>query len=180
MIDVGLFRLRTFNAALTVNFLAIFVLVGYFLFVARYLQLVVGLSPPVAGPWSLPSTVAFIVGFQTGAADRAARAAGVPDRRGTVRRRAGARDARRRGGDERPAAADRGVGGDLHRPGAGLRPDHRADRGDRAAGARRRRRAGAPRRGLAARAVPRRAGRARGAVTGAGAALEPPGSRRPA
>ena len=65
MIDVGLFRIRTFNAALAVNFLAIFVLVGYFLFVAQYLQLVVGLSPLMAGLWSLPSAVAFIVGSQT-------------------------------------------------------------------------------------------------------------------
>ena len=65
MIDVGLFRIRTFNAALAVNFLAIFVLVGYFLFVAQYLQLVVGLSPLMAGLWSLPSAVAFIIGSQT-------------------------------------------------------------------------------------------------------------------
>ncbi len=65
MIDVALFKIRTFNAALAVNFLAIFVLVGYFLFVAQYLQLVVGLSPLMAGLWSLPSAVAFIVGSQT-------------------------------------------------------------------------------------------------------------------
>ena len=45
MIDVGLFRIGAFNAALAVNFLAIFVAVGYFLFIAQYLQLVVGLSP---------------------------------------------------------------------------------------------------------------------------------------
>jgi DHA2 family multidrug resistance protein-like MFS transporter len=64
MIDVGLFRIRTFNAALGVNFLSIFVMVGYFLFVAQYLQLVVGLSPLLAGLWSLPSAVAFIVGSQ--------------------------------------------------------------------------------------------------------------------
>ncbi|CAN5190127.1 MFS transporter [soil metagenome] len=61
MIDVGLFRIRSFNAALAVNFLSIFVLVGYFLFVAQYLQLVVGLSPLEAGLWSLPSAVAFII-----------------------------------------------------------------------------------------------------------------------
>ena len=36
MIDVGLFRLGTFNAALATNFLAIFVAIGYFLFVAQY------------------------------------------------------------------------------------------------------------------------------------------------
>jgi MFS transporter, DHA2 family, multidrug resistance protein len=44
MIDVGLFRIGAFNTALAINFLAIFVAVGYFLFVAQYLQLVVGLS----------------------------------------------------------------------------------------------------------------------------------------
>ncbi|HUG47506.1 MAG TPA: MFS transporter [Candidatus Limnocylindria bacterium] len=64
MIDVRLFRLRTFNAALAVNFLSIFMMVGYFLFVAQYLQLVVGLSPFEAGLWSLPSAVAFIAGSQ--------------------------------------------------------------------------------------------------------------------
>ncbi|HYJ71493.1 MAG TPA: MFS transporter, partial [Actinomycetota bacterium] len=55
MIDVGLFKLGSFNAALATNFLAIFVAIGYFLFVAQYLQLVVGLSPLEAGLWSLPS-----------------------------------------------------------------------------------------------------------------------------
>jgi len=64
MIDVGLFRITMFNAALATNFLAIFVAVGYFLFVAQYLQLVVGLSPLQAGLWSLPSAVGFIVGSQ--------------------------------------------------------------------------------------------------------------------
>ena len=64
MIDVNLFRIRSFNAALTVNFLSIFVMVGYFLFVAQYLQLVVGLSPLEAGLWSLPSAAAFIIGSQ--------------------------------------------------------------------------------------------------------------------
>jgi DHA2 family multidrug resistance protein-like MFS transporter len=64
MIDVGLFRIRTFNAALAVNFLAIFVAVGYFLYVAQYLQLVVGLSPLEAGLWSLPSAIGFIFGSQ--------------------------------------------------------------------------------------------------------------------
>ena len=56
--------LGSFNAALATNFLAIFVAVGYFLFVAQYLQLVVGLSPLEAGLWSLPSAAAFIVGCQ--------------------------------------------------------------------------------------------------------------------
>jgi MFS transporter, DHA2 family, multidrug resistance protein len=64
MIDVRLFRIPSFNAALGINFLAIFVMVGYFLFVAQYLQLVEGLSPLVAGLWSLPSALAFVVGSQ--------------------------------------------------------------------------------------------------------------------
>ena len=64
MIDLRLFRLGQFNAALVTNFLAIFVAVGYFLFVAQYLQLVLGLSPLEAGLWSLPSAAGFIVGSQ--------------------------------------------------------------------------------------------------------------------
>jgi DHA2 family multidrug resistance protein-like MFS transporter len=66
MIDLGLFRIGAFNAALATNFLAIFVAVGYFLFVAQYLQLVVGLSPLQAGLWSLPSAFGFIIGSQLG------------------------------------------------------------------------------------------------------------------
>jgi MFS transporter, DHA2 family, multidrug resistance protein len=62
MIDLRLFRSTTFNAALATNFLGIFIAVGYFLFVAQYLQLVLGLSPLQAGLWSLPSAVGFIVG----------------------------------------------------------------------------------------------------------------------
>lgn len=62
MIDVRLFRIPAFSAALSVNFLSVFVSVGYFLFVAQYLQGVVGLSPFEAGLWSLPSALAFVVG----------------------------------------------------------------------------------------------------------------------
>jgi DHA2 family multidrug resistance protein-like MFS transporter len=64
MIDLALFRLPQFTVSLVTNFLAIFVAVGYFLFVAQYLQLVVGLSPLEAGVWSLPSAAGFIVGSQ--------------------------------------------------------------------------------------------------------------------
>ena len=62
MIDVRLFRIPSFSASLAVNFLAIFVAVGYFLFVAQFLQLVLGLSPLAAGAWSLPSAIGFIIG----------------------------------------------------------------------------------------------------------------------
>jgi DHA2 family multidrug resistance protein-like MFS transporter len=62
MIDLRLFRGRAFNASLATNLLGIFIVVGYFLFVAQYLQLVLGLSPLAAGLWSLPSAGGFIVG----------------------------------------------------------------------------------------------------------------------
>jgi DHA2 family multidrug resistance protein-like MFS transporter len=62
LIDLRLFRIPTFNVSLATNVLAIFVAVGYFLFVAQYLQLVLELSPLQAGLSSLPSAVGFIVG----------------------------------------------------------------------------------------------------------------------
>jgi len=62
LIDLRLFRVAAFNAALATNLLGIFIAVGYFLFVAQYLQLVLGLSPLRAGLWSLPSASGFIVG----------------------------------------------------------------------------------------------------------------------
>ena len=64
MIDLSLFRVRAFNASLATNVLGIFIAFGYFLFVAQYLQLVLGLSPLEAGLWSLPSALGFIVGSQ--------------------------------------------------------------------------------------------------------------------
>jgi DHA2 family multidrug resistance protein-like MFS transporter len=62
LIDLRLFQIPTFNVSLATNVLAVFVAVGYFLFVAQYLQLVLGLSPLQAGLWSLPSAAGFIVG----------------------------------------------------------------------------------------------------------------------
>jgi len=62
MIDVRLFRIQSFNASLATNLLGVFIVVGYFIFVAQYLQLVLGLSPLQAGLWSLPSAAGFIVG----------------------------------------------------------------------------------------------------------------------
>jgi len=62
LIELRLFRIPAFNAALATNMLSIFVAVGYFLFVAQYLQLVLGLSPLQAGLWSLPSAIGFTVG----------------------------------------------------------------------------------------------------------------------
>jgi MFS transporter, DHA2 family, multidrug resistance protein len=62
MVDPRLFKVPAFNAALATNLLGIFIAVGYFLFVAQYLQLVLGLSPLRAGLWSLPSAAGLIVG----------------------------------------------------------------------------------------------------------------------
>ncbi|HEX5690661.1 MAG TPA: MFS transporter, partial [Roseiflexaceae bacterium] len=61
MIDVRLFRIPAFSAALVTNVLGVFVAFGYFLFVAQYLQLVLGLSPLQAGLWSVPSAFGFII-----------------------------------------------------------------------------------------------------------------------
>ena len=62
MIDPRLFRVPAFNASLATNLGGIFIAVGYFLFVAQYLQLVLGLSPLQAGLWSLPSAAGLILG----------------------------------------------------------------------------------------------------------------------
>ena len=62
IIDVRLFRNRAFTASLGAYLLGIFVVVGYFLFIAQYLQLVLELSPIQAAVWSLPSAAGFIVG----------------------------------------------------------------------------------------------------------------------
>jgi DHA2 family multidrug resistance protein-like MFS transporter len=62
LIDLRLFRKPTFNVSLATNVIAVFVAVGYFLFVAQYLQLVLALSPLEAGLWSLPSSLGFIIG----------------------------------------------------------------------------------------------------------------------
>jgi DHA2 family multidrug resistance protein-like MFS transporter len=62
LIDLRLFQIPAFNVSLATNVLAVFIAVGYFLFVAQFLQLVLGLSPLQAGLWSLPSAVGFIVG----------------------------------------------------------------------------------------------------------------------
>lgn len=62
LIDLRLFRIPAFSAALTMYTLGVFVSFGAFLFIAQYLQLVVGLSPLHAGLWSVPGAVASIVG----------------------------------------------------------------------------------------------------------------------
>jgi DHA2 family multidrug resistance protein-like MFS transporter len=62
LLDLRLFRVPAFSAALTTNVLSFFVGFGALLFIAQYLQLVLGLSPLEAGLWMLPSSVGFIAG----------------------------------------------------------------------------------------------------------------------
>jgi MFS transporter, DHA2 family, multidrug resistance protein len=62
LLDLRLFRSPAFGASLTTNLLSFFVGFGALLFVAQYLQLVLGLSPLAAGLWMLPSSAGFILG----------------------------------------------------------------------------------------------------------------------
>lgn len=62
LIDLRLFRLPAFSASLATYTLGVFVAFGAFLFIAQYLQLVLGLSPLQAGLWSVPGAITSIVG----------------------------------------------------------------------------------------------------------------------
>ena len=62
LIDLRLFRIPAVSASVATNTLGIFVIAGIFLFVAQYLQLVLGFSPLVAGLWALPSGGGLIAG----------------------------------------------------------------------------------------------------------------------
>jgi MFS transporter, DHA2 family, multidrug resistance protein len=62
LIDLRLFRVPAFSAALVTYTFGVFAAFGTFLFIAQYLQLVLGLSPLHAGLWSAPGSVAFVIG----------------------------------------------------------------------------------------------------------------------
>jgi DHA2 family multidrug resistance protein-like MFS transporter len=62
LVDLGLFRIPAFSAALAAITLAAVALSGTFLFCAQYLQLVLGLSPLRAGLWTVPQFVGLIAG----------------------------------------------------------------------------------------------------------------------
>jgi DHA2 family multidrug resistance protein-like MFS transporter len=62
LIDLRLFRSPTFSASLAANTLSLAVAFGIFLFIAQYLQLVLGYSPLEAGLWTVPSAGGFIAG----------------------------------------------------------------------------------------------------------------------
>ncbi|MEV7598006.1 MFS transporter [Kitasatospora sp. NPDC089797] len=57
LLDLSLFRIRTFSGAISVNTLAMFAMMGFTLFTSQYLQLVKGMSPFTASLWSLVPSV---------------------------------------------------------------------------------------------------------------------------
>jgi DHA2 family multidrug resistance protein-like MFS transporter len=61
LVDLSLFRSRTFAGALAVLLLGMAAVGGIYLFVTQYLQLVEGLSPIAAGLWLLPPATALVV-----------------------------------------------------------------------------------------------------------------------
>jgi DHA2 family multidrug resistance protein-like MFS transporter len=61
LVDVSLFRSRTFNGALAVLTLGMATVGGIYLFVTQYLQMVEGLSPIGAGLWLLPPATALVL-----------------------------------------------------------------------------------------------------------------------
>jgi DHA2 family multidrug resistance protein-like MFS transporter len=62
LIDLALFRIPAFSAAIATNVLGFLATFGTFLFIAQYLQSVIGLTPLQAGLWSTPAAFAFIFG----------------------------------------------------------------------------------------------------------------------
>jgi MFS transporter, DHA2 family, multidrug resistance protein len=62
LIDLRLFRAQAFTASLTTYMIGTLIGFGSFVFVAQYLQLVLGLSPLQAGLWMVPWPLAFVAG----------------------------------------------------------------------------------------------------------------------
>ena len=62
LMDFGLFRLPVFSASLAAYGLSCFAVLGVFLFVSQYFQVVLGCTPLQAGLWTLPWSAGFIVG----------------------------------------------------------------------------------------------------------------------
>ncbi|MDQ3717293.1 MAG: MFS transporter, partial [Actinomycetota bacterium] len=62
LLDLGLFSNRAFGAALGILLLGIGAMVGTELFVAQYLQMVLGLSALAAGLWMMPAAAGSVAG----------------------------------------------------------------------------------------------------------------------
>ncbi|MBS1672358.1 MAG: MFS transporter [Actinobacteria bacterium] len=61
MLDMGLFRRGMFSGGILVNLLSVIALVGFLYYVSQHLQLVLGLTPVMAGLALVPGMVAMIV-----------------------------------------------------------------------------------------------------------------------
>ncbi|MEU4016009.1 MFS transporter [Microbacterium sp. NPDC028030] len=61
MLEMALFRRGSFSGAILVNLLSVVALVGFLYFVSQHLQLVLGLSPMMAGIALVPGMLAMIV-----------------------------------------------------------------------------------------------------------------------
>ena len=68
MVDIGLFRSRTFSVSLATNWLVMLGLVGFGLFSSQFLQLVLGMGPLESALWSLPSFLVMPMGVALGTA----------------------------------------------------------------------------------------------------------------
>jgi DHA2 family multidrug resistance protein-like MFS transporter len=62
LIDLDLFRKPAFSVSLATNTLGLFVFIGFGLFTAQFMQLVLGLSPIQAGLWELLSFAGLMLG----------------------------------------------------------------------------------------------------------------------
>ena len=62
LVDLRLFRSAAISTALTANLLSLAAFAGFELFIAQYLQLVLGLSPLLAGVWTTPAAGGLVVG----------------------------------------------------------------------------------------------------------------------
>ncbi|MET0135235.1 MAG: MFS transporter [Kibdelosporangium sp.] len=62
MLDLKLFRVRAFSAALSITLVGAITMGGLFLLVSQYLQMVAGLRADIAGLWLVPQAVAVVVG----------------------------------------------------------------------------------------------------------------------
>lgn len=61
IVDLKLFKSSKFNSLMTLNFTAMLVVFGTFLFTNQYLQLVMELPPLEAGAWSIFFSIGFII-----------------------------------------------------------------------------------------------------------------------
>lgn len=62
LVDLKLFRAHGFSPALAIYMTGGLVMFGVYVFIAQYLQLVLGLGALEAGLWTVPSALAFVVG----------------------------------------------------------------------------------------------------------------------